>query len=151
MSWDVSVFAARVVPPPLASMPADFQLESLGTCQDVRDRISSSLPQTDWTDRAWGRFEGRGFTYEFNIATDEPNTGFMIHVRGGGDVVGPLLALAKSTGWFLVDCSEGEWLHHCRDPDAGWHGFQAYRDAVLGNATREIPDPDAPPQPNGNQ
>jgi len=51
-------------------------------------------------------------------------------VSGGGDAVGPLLRLAERWGWFLLDCSQAEWLHHCQDTKAGWQGFQAFRDSA---------------------
>jgi hypothetical protein len=89
-------------------------------------------------------FDGDGFSSEFNMGKKDPSDGFMIHVRGGGPVVTKLLELAASTGWFLLDCSQGEWLHHCKDPDAGWIGFQAYRDRVL-STTRTNAEPGAPP------
>ena len=60
-----------------------------------------------------------------NIGGEEPCNGFMIHVRGGGDAVASLLCLAERWVWYLLDCSQGEWLHHCSDADAGWQGFQA--------------------------
>ena len=32
----------------------------------------------------------------------------------------------------LVDCSQGAGQHQCSAAEAGWQGFQAYRDRVLG-------------------
>ena len=137
MSWDISVFAASDPPPPVDSMPDDWRAQVLGTRQEVRDQISQSIPDTDWTDPRWGSFAGDGFSFEFNIGSEEPSTGFMIHVRGGSDAVSLLLGLAKRSGWFLLDCSSGEWFHHCQDAHAGWQGFQAYRDSVLAKAKRD--------------
>ena len=61
----------------------------------------------------------------------EDTTGFMIHVRGGGNALEKLVLLSETAGWYLLDCSQGEWLHHCEDHEAGWKGFQNYRDRVL--------------------
>jgi hypothetical protein len=125
-------------------MPSDWRGESLGSQADVREKISIVLPRVDWSDPTWGMFDGDGFSFEFNMGQKDPSDGFMIHVRGGGPAVTKLLELAASTGWFLLDCSQGEWLHLCKDPDAGWVGFQAYRDRVL-STTRTNAEPGAPP------
>jgi hypothetical protein len=130
MSWDISVMASTSPPPPVEQMPSDWRGDCLGSQVEVRAKISAVLPQVDWSDPSWGTIEGDGFSFEFNVGK-EPSDGFMIHVRGGGPAVAKLLELAESTGWYLLDCSQGEWFHHCKNPDAGWIGFQAYRDRVI--------------------
>jgi len=132
MSWEVFVLAAKEPPPPFDELPRDWDGESLGTARQVRELISRCLPATDWTDPTYGRFEGDGFSFSFGIRDEDPNMGFMIRVCGGGDVLTPLRALAEGTGWYLLDISKGEWLHHSEDFEAGWRGFQAYRNRVLG-------------------
>lgn len=133
MSWDVLVIASRAPPLPAAEMPNDWRGDSLGTTTEVRQKISACLPATDWSDSNWGIFDGNGFSFEFNVGKKEMTDGFMVHVRGGGDAVSSLLQLAGRFHWYLFDCSQGEWLHHCTEPEAGWIGFQAYRDRMLGN------------------
>ena len=131
MSWDISVFAAADVPPPVEQMPPNWRGAVLGSNADVRASISACLLGTDWSDPKWGYYRGADFSLEFNLGSEEPNDGFMVHVRGSGEAVTHLLDLATSTGWFLLDCSDGEWLHHCEEPDRGWVAFQEYRDRVL--------------------
>lgn len=134
MSWDISVFAAKVPPPPVAEMPADWRGETFGAIDNVRRKISICLPAVDWSDPTWGKYDGDGFSLEFNVGdkeSDEQSDGFMVHVRGGGDAATTLLALGRRWGWYLLDCSQGEWLHHCADVEAGWKGFQTFRDRVL--------------------
>jgi len=144
MSWDLSVFAAKVPPPPVAEMPEDWRGETLGPAAEVRGRISACLPAVDWSDPTWGIYEGDGFSFEFNVGRKDPSDGFMVHVRGGGGAVAALLQLAGRWGWYLLDCSQGEWLHHCSDAEAGWQGFQAYRDRVLTRAGSEGEPPAEP-------
>jgi hypothetical protein len=134
MSWDVSVFASKEAPPAVAEMPDDWRGEVLGSCAEVRSKVSECLPGVDWSNPSWGIYEGEGFSYEFNIGREEPCDGLMVHVRGGGDAIAPLLSLSERWAWYLLDCSQGEWLHRCLDADAGWQGFQAYRDRVLGRS-----------------
>jgi hypothetical protein len=133
MSWDISVMASSTPPPPVEQMPRDWRGVSLGSQSDIRQKISTVLPRVDWSDPTWGIFEGEGFSFEFNMGEKDPSDGFMVHVRGGGPAVTKLFELGQSTGWFLLDCSQGEWLHHCKEPDAGWIGFQAYRDRVIAS------------------
>jgi hypothetical protein len=102
----------------------------MGTLAEVRAKIDACVPGVSWSDPSWGVFAGETYSYEFSIGQDEPCEHVMVHVRGGGRAVSPLLALGTRWGWYLLDCSQGEWLHHCTSPDAGWEGFQAYRDHV---------------------
>jgi hypothetical protein len=67
----------------------------------------------------------------------DPSDGFMIHVRGKVPAAIQLLRLSESTGWYFLDCSQGEWLHHCNDTNAGWVGFQAYRDNVISKTLKK--------------
>jgi hypothetical protein len=131
MSWDVSVVAAKIPPPPVDQMSDDWRSDLLGSVAEVRAKIRTCLPAVDWTDVAWGIYEGYGFSLEFNIGGKDPSDGFMIHVRGGGDAIAPLLQLAERWSWYLLDCSQGEWLHHCGEASAGWQEFQAYRHRVM--------------------
>jgi hypothetical protein len=132
MSWDLFVFGAMTPPPRVSEMPADWCGMSLGAGDAVREKISACISGVDWSDPTWGHFRGDGFSFEFNMGRKEPLDGFKIHVRGGGDAVAALLRLAEQTNWYLLDCSEGEWLHHCSNPESGWQAFQAYRDHVHG-------------------
>lgn len=131
MSWDISVYASNTPPPPVADMPQDWRGLPLGSLDYIRTQISADFPSTDWRDPHWGMLEGPGYSFEFNMGDKDPCDGIMIHVRGGGDVIPGLLSFAKSTGWYLLDCSQSEWLHHCKDLEAGWDGFQSYRDHVI--------------------
>jgi hypothetical protein len=141
MSWDVSVFAAKVPPPPVAEMPDDWRGEIIGTRDDVRAKISACIPGVNWSDPTWGVVDGEGFSFEFNVGRKEPNDGFIIHVRGGENAVPVLTRLGEQCGWYLLDCSQGEWLHYCSDTDSGWEGFQAYRDRVLGRTSSQGGEP----------
>lgn len=130
MSWDVSVFAAETPPPPVAEMHADWVGLPLGTHAELRAKISQVLPQVDWSDPLWGIYH-RDEVLEFNLGADDPALSFMVHVRGGGDPVSLLIGLVERWGWYLLDTSTMEWLHHSEAPDAGWAAFRGYRDRVL--------------------
>ncbi len=131
MSWDISVYAADVPPPPVGEMPDDWKGQALGDRAEVRRRISACLPGVDWSDPSWGQLVSDEYVLELNMGDDDPVEGFMIHVRGGGEAVSALLKLATETGWYLLDCSEGEWFHHHPDPESSWTQFQEYRARVM--------------------
>jgi hypothetical protein len=53
-------------------MPDDWQGTSMGTLAEVRARINACIPGVDWSDPSWGVYDGDGFSYEFNIGSEEP-------------------------------------------------------------------------------
>lgn len=134
MSWDVSFFAAKVPPPPVTEMPNDWRGEDLGPLEEVRGKISASVPKVNWNDPSWGTLDGEGYSLEFNVGRDDPCYGFMVHVRGAGVAVRLLLAIGERWGWYLLDTSQGEWLHHLSDAEAGWVGFQQFRNRIVGRS-----------------
>jgi len=118
-------------------MPDTWQGEPMGTLAQVRAKIDACVPGVDWSDPSWGTCLGDGYSYEFSIGKDEPCGHAMVHVRGGGAALPPLLALGRRWRWYLLDCSQGEWLHHLESSEAGWQGFQAYRDQVVSQLRRK--------------
>ncbi len=131
MSWDVLFCAANESPPRLAQMPTDWCGDILGTDAEIRQIISSCFPDTDWSDPTWGRLATDGFSFEFNVGNNDRNTGMMVRVSGHGEAVAAILLLAQRAGWFALDVSQGEWLHHCENANAGWQQFQEFRDRVV--------------------
>ncbi len=132
MSWDVMIFKFAGKQPENAEMIDEGDMIALGAAASVRESVSATIPTVDWTDPAWGVFDGDGFSIEFNVGKDDPIQNMMLHVRGGGDAVAAIMALAGPSGWSALDCSTGEFLNALNPSDAGWKQFQAYRDRVLG-------------------
>ncbi len=130
MSWDIWVVAAETPPPPVAQMPDDWEGVPFGSLKEVREIITTHLPGTDWSDVAWGTYESPGYSLEFNIGEEDPCSSFMIHVRGGGEVVSIIEKLATIPDWCVMDTSQGEWWHHNQDKEKGWKSFQEYRDYI---------------------
>ncbi len=130
MSWDIWFIAAETPPPPAAQMPDDWKGIPFGSLNEVRETITTHLPGTDWSDAAWGTYDGPGYSLEFNMGKEDPCSSFMIHVRGGGEVVSIIEKLATIPDWFAMDTSQGEWWHHNQDKEKGWKSFQEYRDYI---------------------
>lgn len=95
MSWTVCVFGPGERP-----NLADQQWDPspLGTIAEVHSRIDSHLPGVDWSDPTWGFYAGDGFTFEFNVGSEEPIQVVSVHVRGGGNAIADLLRFAIPNG-----------------------------------------------------
>ncbi|NLS95630.1 MAG: hypothetical protein GXX96_26145 [Planctomycetaceae bacterium] len=132
MSWDVMVFNTRGKKPPSVEQFEKSDYEPLGPAAAVRERLSELLPGIDWSDTTWGIYEGNGFSIEFNVGKDDPIGDMMLHVRGGGDAIPAIVTFARRMGWSALDCSTSEFLDLDNPSQAGWEGFQEFRDRVIG-------------------
>lgn len=132
MSWDVVIVdsGGKTADCPITDLD-DSDFNPLGPADEVRDKLSSHLPAIDWSDPAWGIFEGDGFSIEFNVGEDDPIQSMMLHVRGGGDAISAIMSFVRPLGWSALDCSTGEFLDPNSPSQEGWEGFQAYRDKIL--------------------
>lgn len=119
-------------------MPDSWRGEPLGSQAEVRAKITDCIAGVDWSDPAWGVFHGDGYSYEFNTGTDEPCDSVMVHVRGGGSAVAPLLELGRRCDWNLLDTSQGEWMHHCNSAEAGWEGFKHSETGPFSRSTATL-------------
>jgi hypothetical protein len=145
MSWDVMIFNTRgKQPPPIAEFK-ESDCEPLGPAAVIRQQLSQLLPGIDWSDTTWGIYDGDGFSIEFNAGEDDPIGDMMLHVRGGGDAIAAIVTFARPLGWSAFDCSEGEFLDLENPSQAGWEGFQAFRDKAIGQDREEDGDDKAPP------
>jgi hypothetical protein len=124
MSWDVMIFNLGTTPPPLEQLE-DCDVQPLGPAMEVRQAISARLEGVDWSDPDWGRYDGAGFSIEFNAGRDDPVTNIMLRVKGGGDPVSAIKAFALPAGWTAVDVSSGDYLHLQEPPRAAWEEHRA--------------------------
>ena len=134
MSWDVSIQRFGRPYSSVEEIPEDETCLPLGTSAEVQNAISSAFPGTDWTDPAWGIYDSPAGSIEFNMGNDEPNTGFMLHVRASATVVPTIVNLCLSNHWQAIDCSSGEFLEQSSDPASGLIAWAAYRDQIVGKA-----------------
>ncbi|KAB2350347.1 hypothetical protein [Actinomadura rudentiformis] len=130
MSWDVLVLKAPGEVVGVDELPKDFDPGPIGSLRDVLDRLRRHVPLIDLSDPTWGRMESENWSIEVNIGSDDPVESVMLHVRGGGDDVVPIVVeTARILGCRALDVSSGEFLS---DGDtAGWRAFQEYRDRVI--------------------
>lgn len=131
MSWDVMIFNTRGDKTPPIEQFQESDYEPLGPAAIVRRRLSELLPGIDWSDATWGIFEGNGFSIEFNVGNDDPIDNMMLHIRGGGDAVAAIVTFARPLGWSALDCSTSVFLDLDNPSQAGWEGFQSFRDKII--------------------
>lgn len=132
MSWDVSIqrFSRRYSF--IEEIPEDEKCLPLGTRAEVQDFISSAFPGTDWTDPTWGIYDSPAGSIEFNMGNDDPNAGFMLHVRASEVVVPIIVNLCIRNHWQAIDCSGGEFLEQTSDPASGLNAWAEYRNKIVG-------------------
>lgn len=137
MSWDLLVYNFKGSPPPAEEWEGDEEGVPLGSPASVRKKIDAELAGVDWSDPTHGIYEGDGFTIEFALRDAKKLDSFMIHARGGGDVVAALLKFAMPNGWSLFDLSTDEWIDPADPSNTGWEEFQAFRDRAIAESKKK--------------
>ncbi len=130
MSWDVMIFNTTGSVRPHIEQFTESDYQPLGSAVDVRERLSNIVPDIDWTDPAWGIYEGDGFSIEFNVGTEDPIDTMMLHARGSGDAIKAIVNFARPLGWSALDCSTDEFLDLDRPSHDGWEEFKVFRNKV---------------------
>ncbi|HZG02264.1 MAG TPA: hypothetical protein VE546_01590 [Streptomyces sp.] len=130
MSWDVLLLPLPADAASVSDLPDGLSPPPIGGAARVRDALRAAVPGVDLSDPAWGVLEGPTWSVELNIGAGDPVESVMLHVRGGGDDVLPVIhRMAAALGCRAVDCSEGDFL--AEGDGTGWHAFQEFRDRVL--------------------
>jgi hypothetical protein len=130
MSWDISIQDLPAGIQSIDEIPDDFRPAPLGARNDLIARILHILPDTDFSDPTWGMLHRPDFSIEFNMGSLDVCEGFMLHIRGGGDVVATITRLLEHLELRGLDCSSGEFF----SPQAAEDSFdewQSYRDRVI--------------------
>ncbi len=133
MSWDISVQRFRQEYHTLADISDDEECTPLGSGAEVRAAIDRFFFGIDWSDPAWGVFEADVGSIEFNMGDDEPNCGFMMHIRASEEVVPTIVAMCLAERWQALDPNEGTFLEKSAQPAAGLEAWRAYRTQVVGD------------------
>ncbi len=131
MSWDISILDLPADAVTIKDIPSDFKPNPLGARSELIVRIQELLPEADFKDPSWGILDGGDFGIEFNMGREEICGGFMLHVRGGGEiaitVIARLLQHLKLRGF---DCQTGDFFRHDAAEDS-FRQWQAYRDRII--------------------
>jgi hypothetical protein len=137
MSWDVMIYDIGGNLPSSIEQFDESTARDLGTTESVRSTISEALPETDWSDQAWGIYDGDDYFFEFNIGNDDMVDSFMVHVRGGGDAISGLIKVIALKNWTILDCSTGEFIDPKKPNQKGWQDFQEFQNRVTATISTQ--------------
>ncbi|MEE1941815.1 hypothetical protein V1L54_20815 [Streptomyces sp. TRM 70361] len=143
MSWDVLLLPVPARFGSLAGLPDGWSPGPVGGRDRVLAAVRQAAPETDLSGPSWGLLTGPAWSVELNIGEQDPVESVMLHVRGGGDGVLPVIhRLAAALGRRAIDCSGGEFL---TEGDTGnRHAFQEFRDRVLADPPGTAPHGNGP-------
>ena len=110
MSWDVSIINFSKDYKSLEEITDDEQPLPLGAQRYVHEAILEFFPNTDWRDPAWGIFDSKYGSIEFNLGNDDPSSSLMLHVRASNEIVPAIVELCRKQNWTALDCSSGGFL-----------------------------------------
>ncbi|MFE7958506.1 hypothetical protein [Streptomyces sp. NPDC057413] len=126
MSWDILLLPLPADIVSIDDLPAEHEPPPIGSRSSVHEALRSAVSEIDLTDPTWGEVLGPTWVIELGIGEDDPVESVMLHVRGGGDDVLPVIfRMSQVLGCRPFDCSTGELL--ADDSRAGWTAFQAFR------------------------
>lgn len=131
MSWDVLLLRVPEGVTAVDALAVDFVPDPVGALDAVVGLLGQWIPGVDLSDPSWGQLEGPGWSIELSIGDEDPVDSVMLHVRGGGDDVLPVvIRIARVLECGALDISTGDFL--VEGATEGWNAFQQYRDRVLG-------------------
>ena len=131
MSWDLFVQDIPSTAQHVDDIPRDFRPRALGLRSDILRRIQEVVPDADFSDPAWGTFEGPDFSVEFNMGGDGSVDGFAMHVRGGDAAAGFVADVLARCGWRAFDPGAESGIFDPATAAASLQRWRNYRDHVL--------------------
>ena len=125
MSWDIFVQNIPMEYKKIEDIPKDFNPEKIYKLKDFEKAISSIFAGTDFSDPSWGIYEGDGYSIEFSLGSEEPKSGFAMHIRGNNtDAVTKIDTLLKMLKLRGIDAQTGEFF----SPDEARESFREWQD-----------------------
>lgn len=133
MSWDIFVQDLPENVQAVQDIPDDFEPGSLGLKRtELIHRMQEIAPEADFSDPAWGRLDGDGYSIEINLGDDEVVSGFAFHVRG--DERAPYMVQQLLDGLKLraLDPSADSGIFSLSEGSVqGFARWRSYRDRVI--------------------
>lgn len=131
MSWDLFV---QDLPPGISStdeIPDDFSPQPIGRRNKIQQAILAAVPTADFSDPAWGNFEGDGFSIEINLGDEEVLGSFALHVRGSGDAPRVIQRILDSVNLRALDTSSPSGLFSLEESSEAFQRWQTYREQTV--------------------
>ena len=131
MSWDVMILSKEGTPHVLSNLPPGWKPVPMGDVAIIRDKINRTVKHINWSDPAWGIYDKKGLSIEFNLQKSGQVESFALHIRGKGDPIPIIKSLCELNDWVAVDYSNSTQIDFEADPESGWQRFTKYRDSVI--------------------
>lgn len=127
MSWDVFVQHLPDGVRRVSEIPDDYEAEPLGARAELIAEIKRVLPDTDFSNPAWGKLDREDFSLEISVGTEETVDLITVHVRrGSAAAVYAVSQIITAVGGRGLDSWTGELF----DPAIGSHSLRRWRTYV---------------------
>lgn len=134
MSWDILILNS--------TEPVDFEKENwpdFKSKQGIIERIKSTFKESDWSDSSWGTLTNEFADIEFNLGEEESlGNNFMLHIRGGSEVLSLIFQMCSEHGWIAYDMSSEKFIENGAD-DSGFNNWKNYQKQVIGKDKNKKP------------
>lgn len=91
----------------------------------------TDLPETDFSDPAWGVLDREDWSIEFNMGGGDEVGSIALHIRGGDAAASTVDKVLKHLGRRALDTGTGELFKFDGESTEGLHRWRAYRDNVI--------------------
>ena len=123
MSWDVLVLSCADQP---SSLEEVEQTDTMGSVDDVRQKISDALPGTEWDEAGGGIHSAGELSIEFNLHEDGDGVSSVsLLVHGEGVPVAAILKVSEPNGWCAFDLAGNQRLTRGAPRPRGWAGYRS--------------------------
>ena len=126
MSWDIFIQQFPAEARRVSEIPDTFTASPIGRREDVIQKIKSVLPQTDFSDPAWGVLKSGAYSIEIGLGDDDLLYGITLHVRGSNEVLPHILSLLGALKLRAIDSWTGEFF----DPEVAPHSLARWRNYI---------------------
>jgi hypothetical protein len=110
VSWDIFIQKFPESARTIAEIPDDYCPPAIGARSRLIEQIRRVFPGADFSDPAWGIFDGPDFSIEFNVGENEIVEGIALHVRGSDSAAAAVADLLDELSLRAIDSSSGEFF-----------------------------------------
>ncbi len=83
MRWDAVILNIDKNIKSIKDIPKGWMPVSLGTIDEIKQKINETIPSIIWKENTWGQFRGDGFCLEANLHEKDGVTSLSFNIYGG--------------------------------------------------------------------
>jgi hypothetical protein len=130
MSWDA--FLVRIKGKSIPENTWEAEEIPLGTRKQVIDAILAEFPAARQQSTSEFLYTDGHLSIGFTLKGKSPVREVALEVRGAGDPITPLLHLATSNGWLIMDVSTSEYIDPKKPSKSGYGQYVKMTREALG-------------------